>query len=122
QSYKNMRLGQILVRKNLISLSQLKFYLKNQNIKLGDFLVEKKVVNRRRLRNILTILNNSKVNSNNSDKNVSEIILQQSILSEERLKELLIEYYTRRKGLFLDENISANDDNLCLWIQQSLAS
>ncbi|MGD1918962.1 MAG: WecB/TagA/CpsF family glycosyltransferase, partial [Pleurocapsa sp.] len=47
QSYKNMRLGQILVRKNLISLSQLKFYLKNQNIKLGDFLVEKKVVNRR---------------------------------------------------------------------------
>lgn len=92
----NSRLGEILVRQNLLSRSQLKFYLKNQNISFGDFLVDKKILNRRSLKNVVAL-------QNNSNKEIGEIVLEQSILSEERLKELFVEYYTRRKGLFLAE-------------------
>ena len=77
ESEPNSKLGEILVRKNLMTLSQLKFYLKNQSIKFGDFLVEKKVINRRSLKNILAL-------KNDTDKKIGEIVLEQSILSEER--------------------------------------
>ncbi len=99
---------------NLISRTQLRFYLKNQNIKFGDFLVEKKVLNQASLRKILAL-------KNNSDKRLDEFILEQSILSEEQLKELLIEYYTKRKGLFLADSANKNDLNLSLWVETLLA-
>ena len=114
ESAPNQRLGQILVHKGLMSRSQLKFYLKNQNIKFGDFLVDKKVLNRRSLKNILAL-------RDDSNKKIGEIILEQSILSEERLKELFIEYYTRRKGLFLAERQeSTENDNLSDWVNELL--
>ena len=110
ESEPNFKLGEILVRKNLVSLSQLKFYLKNQSIKFGDFLVEKKVLNRRSLKNILAL-------RDDSEKKIGEIVLEQSILSEERLNELFVEYYTRRKGLFLAEQQQSKDDSLSLWVK-----
>lgn len=111
----NSKIGEILVRRNLLSLSQLKFYLRNQNIRFGDFLIEKKIINRRSLKNILA-------NRNDSDKKIGEIILEQSILSEERLKELFIEYYTKRKGLFLanDREEDFQDKDLSLWVRELL--
>lgn len=109
----NLKIGEILVRQNLMSRTQLKFYLKNQNIKFGDFLVEKKVLNRAALRKILAL-------REDSDKKIGEIILEQSILSEEQLKELFIEYYTKRKGLFLTDSQSDNDANLSLWVEEVL--
>ena len=114
ESEPNSKLGEILVRQNLMSRSQLKFYLKNQNIKFGDFLVDKKVLNRRSLKNILSL-------RDDSNKKIGEIILEQSILTEERLKELFIEYYTRRKGLFLaDRQESSENDNLSHWVNELL--
>ncbi|MEL6931223.1 MAG: WecB/TagA/CpsF family glycosyltransferase [Cyanobacteria bacterium J06600_6] len=108
------KLGEILVRRNLMSRPQLKFYLKNQNIKFEDFLVDKKVLNRRSLKSILAL-------RGDSNKKISEIILEQSILTEERLKELFIEYYTRRKGLFLAESQqNSEDDNLSHWVNELL--
>ena len=77
------------------------------------FLVEKKVINRRSLKNILAL-------KNDTDKKVGEIVLEQSILSEERLNELFIEYYTRRKGLFLAEQQESND-NLSVWVKSLIA-
>ena len=111
----DLKIGQILVRRNLLSLSQLKFYLRNQNMRFGDFLVEKKIINRRSLKNILAI-------RNDSDKKIGEIILEQSILSEERLKELFIEYYTKRKGLFLanEKEEDPKDNDLSLWVRELL--
>ena len=115
QKESGLKIGEILVRRNHLSLSQLKFYLRNQNIKFGDFLVEKKILNRRSLKNILAI-------GEDSDKNLSEIILEQSILSEERFKELFIEYYTKRKGLFLADNQETPKDNdLSLWVRELMA-
>lgn len=98
-----MKLGEILVRKNLLSVSLLKFYLKNQNINFGDFLVEKRILNRRSLKSIIAL-------RDDSDQSIGEVILEQSILSEERLKELFIEYYTKRKGLFLADLPDSNND------------
>ena len=109
-----LKLGEILVRSNLISLSQLKFYLKNQNIKFGDFLVERRIINQRSLENILNL-------KDESNKKIGEIILEQNILSEERLKELIVEFYTRRKGLYLADRQSMGNSNLSLSTQDLLA-
>ena len=102
----NCKIGEILVRSNLISLSQLKFYLKNQNIKLGELLIEKKIFKRRSLNNILSL--QSKQSKTN--KKIGEIILEQGIVSQYKLRELLIEQYVRRKGLFLTSNVSNSDE------------
>ena len=113
------RLGEILVRRNLLSRSQLKFYLKNQNIRFGDFLIDKKILNRRSLNKLLRL-------QRNSNKKIGEIVLEQSILSEERLKELFVEYYTRRKGLFLatgeEINQKEKDLDLSSWVGNIMVS
>ncbi|MEL7077380.1 MAG: WecB/TagA/CpsF family glycosyltransferase [Cyanobacteria bacterium J06582_2] len=107
------KLGEILVRQNLMSRSQLKFYLKNQNIKFGEFLVDKKVLNRRSLKNILAL-------KDDTDKKIGEIISEQNILTEEKLKELFVEYYTRKKGLFLTDSQNENNNDLSLWVENLL--
>ena len=115
QKESGLKIGEILVRRNHLSLSQLKFYLRNQKIEFGDFLIEKKILNHRSWENLLAI-------QEDSDKNLSEIILEQSILSEERFKELYIEYYTKRKGLFLADNQETPKDNdLSLWVRGLMA-
>ena len=96
QSNPNLKIGEILVRNNLISLSQLKFYLKNQKIKLGELLIEWKILKQRSLNNALHLQNNTK------DK-LGEILVKQDIISEDKLQEILVELYLRRKGLFLAE-------------------
>lgn len=113
----NLKVGEILVRQNLLSLSQLKFYLKNQNINFGDFLVEKRAINQRSLRNILAVQN-----KNNSEQTIGEIIVNQSILSEEQVNEFFIEYYTRRKGLFLADQEPSNNIKKSLLSNDLLAS
>lgn len=101
-SQPQLKLGQILVRLNLLSLSQLKFYLRNQNARFGDLLLEKRILNHRSLNNIMLLCRRT-------EQKIGEVLLEQSIVSEDQLKELLIEHYTRRKGLFLAENIADAD-------------
>ena len=97
ESMPNLKIGEILVRSNLISLTQLKFYLKNQNIKLGELLMEKRILKQRSLNNALRLQNNTK-------NKLGEILVQQEIISEHKLQEILIELYIRRKGLFLADS------------------
>ncbi|MEM7756854.1 MAG: WecB/TagA/CpsF family glycosyltransferase [Cyanobacteria bacterium P01_A01_bin.40] len=104
-SQPQLKLGQILVRLRLLSLSQLKFYLRNQNDRFGDLLLEKRILNRRSLKNIMTLCSQS-------EQKIGEVILEQSIVSKDQLKELLIEHYTRKKGLFLAENVADADLSL----------
>ncbi|WP_253274137.1 WecB/TagA/CpsF family glycosyltransferase [Myxosarcina sp. GI1] len=96
-----LKIGELLVRNRSISLSQLKFYLKNQNIKLGELLIEKKLLNQRSLNRILR-------SQKNADVRLGEILVKHKAISENQQKELLIEQYTRRKGLFLIESQSNN--------------
>ena len=106
----NLKIGEILVRSNQISLSQLKFYLKNQTIKLGQLLVERKILKQSNLKNILAL-------EDSSTKKLGKIVLEKYDLSEAQLKEVLIELYIRHKGLLLNDKIS-DDNDLSLWIQE----
>lgn len=96
-SQPHLKLGQILVRLRLISLSELKFYLRGQNARFGELLVEKRILNHRSLNNIMDLCHQS-------DTKIGEMLIMQSIVSEDQLKRLLIEHYTRKKGLFLTDN------------------
>lgn len=49
---------------------------------------------------------------NQSNKKIGEVVIEQSIVSEDKLKQLLIEHYTRKKGLFLADNIADVDLSL----------
>lgn len=90
----NLKLGEILVRNNCLSLSQLKFYLKNQNVKFGELLIEKKILKENNLQELLSM-------QNNADNRLGKMIVEQKNASQEQVKDILIEQYLRRKGLFL---------------------
>ena len=90
----NLRLGEILVRNNSLSLSQLKFYLKNQNVKLGQLLVEKKILREDGLQNLLSL-------QGSKDNRLGKILIEQKNASRTQVEDILIEQYLRRKGLFL---------------------
>lgn len=99
ESKPDLKLGEILVRQNSISLSQLKFYLRNQQIKIGELLVERKILNQRSLNKALAL-------QKNRHQRIGEILLEQKIISEDDLNVVLTELYTRRKGLFLTDDIT----------------
>lgn len=92
-----LKLGEILVRSNFISLSQLKFYLRNQNIKLGQILIEKKIIEQNTLKKALRLQPQSK-------KKLGQLLVELEIISENKLKEILLDQYTRYKGLFWVED------------------
>ena len=95
----NLKIGEILVSKQLISLKQLKFYLKNQNIQFGSLVLEKKLVRKQFLDKTLAL-------QSVTNHKLGELLVQQEQFSEDILKEVLIEQSLRRKGLFLIENTS----------------
>jgi N-acetylglucosaminyldiphosphoundecaprenol N-acetyl-beta-D-mannosaminyltransferase len=101
------KLGEILVRNRLISLSQLKFYLKNQNITFGQLLIEKKILKPQNLNKLLRL-------QSKCGKKLGEILVERKIITEKRQKELLNELYIRRKGLFLSQNIYNDESTFSL--------
>ena len=90
----NLKLGEILVRNNSLSLSQLKFYLKNQNVKFGQLLVEKKILKENNLQELLAL-------QGDANNPLGEILIEHTNASKEQIEDILIEQYLRRKGLFL---------------------
>ncbi len=94
----NLKLGEILIDNNSLSLSQLKFYLKNQNVKFGQLLVEKKIIKENNLQNLLLL-------QNNADNRLGKILIEHKNASREQVEDILIEQYLRRKGLFLADPV-----------------
>jgi N-acetylglucosaminyldiphosphoundecaprenol N-acetyl-beta-D-mannosaminyltransferase len=94
----NLKLGEILIHNNSLSLSQLKFYLKNQNVKFGQLLVEKKIIKENNLQNLLSL-------QNNADNRLGKILIEHKNASREQVEDILIEQYLRRKGLFLADPV-----------------
>ena len=90
----HLKLGEILVRNNSLSLSQLKFYLKNQNVKFGQLLVEKKILKENYLQELLAL-------QGDADNPLGKILIEHTNASKEQIEDVLIEQYLRRKGLFL---------------------
>lgn len=94
QRIKNKKLGEILVDQQDISQAELEYHLKNQKIKLGELLVQNKIVSQSQLNQWLKI-------QKSTHKKLGEIIVEQKILSHEQLKQFLLEQYCRQQGLWL---------------------
>jgi N-acetylglucosaminyldiphosphoundecaprenol N-acetyl-beta-D-mannosaminyltransferase len=92
--FPDLKLGQILINKNLISLHQLKYYLKNQKIMLGEILVERKLIKTSQLDSILNL-------EKERDRRIGEILIERRLISEKQLEDALIEQYWRWRGLWL---------------------
>lgn len=90
----DLKLGEILVRNNSLSVPQLKFYLKNQNVKLGQLLVEKKILRENKLQELLSL-------QSITEQKLGTILIENKNVSKEQIEDILIEQYLRRKGLFL---------------------
>jgi N-acetylglucosaminyldiphosphoundecaprenol N-acetyl-beta-D-mannosaminyltransferase len=90
----SLKLGEILVKKDLISVTQLRYYLKNQKIKLGEILVEQKVISLAKINTVVRLQKYKK-------KKVGELLVELNMVSKEHIKIALMEQYWRRKGLWL---------------------
>ena len=90
----SLKLGKILVEKDLISVTQLRYYLRNQRIKLGEILVEQKIIT---LAKINTIIRLQKY----KNKKIGEILVDLNMVSKKQIELALMEQYWRRKGLWL---------------------
>ena len=89
-----LKLGEILLKNNSLSLPQLKFYLKNQNVKFGELLVDKKIIKQGNLQELLSL-------QTDADRRLGKILIEQKNATPEQVEDILIEQYLRRKGLFL---------------------
>lgn len=90
----SLKLGEILVKKGIISVTQLRYYLKNQKIKLGEILVGQKVISFAKVNEIIRLQKYTK-------KRVGELLIELNIVSEKHIQIALMEQYWRRKGLWL---------------------
>ncbi|BAU66929.1 putative UDP-N-acetyl-D-mannosaminuronic acid transferase [Stanieria sp. NIES-3757] len=95
------KLGEILVQKGYISLPELKYHLKNQKIKLGEILLDKKIISSNKLEQLLYLQL-----QDNTNKKLGEIMLESNLISVEQLQLLLIEQDLRKNGWWL--NIKQN--------------
>jgi N-acetylglucosaminyldiphosphoundecaprenol N-acetyl-beta-D-mannosaminyltransferase len=88
------KIGEILIEQGFISEPELKYHLKNQKIKLGELLVDNNVISPNQLNKLLA---RQKVNH----KKLGEIIAQEKILSHEQIERFLLEQYWRHQGRWL---------------------
>ena len=98
----DLKLGEILVNNNALSLSQLKFYLKNQNVKLGQLLIEKKIIKQNNLQELLAL-------QSGANNRLGKIIIERKNIPQTQIEDILIEQYLRRKGLFLADPMHYED-------------
>ena len=98
----DLKLGEILVHNNALSLSQLKFYLKNQNVKLGQLLIEKKIIKQDNLQELLAL-------QSGANNRLGKIIIERKNIPQAQIEDILIEQYLRRKGLFLADPMHYED-------------
>lgn len=96
------KLGEILVLNNQLSLPELRFYLHNQKIKLGEVLVEKKLIKQKKLEEVLGLSRQEKCL-------LGDFLVREGLISPEELTLALLDYYLRRKGcrLKLDDDWAA---------------
>jgi N-acetylglucosaminyldiphosphoundecaprenol N-acetyl-beta-D-mannosaminyltransferase len=93
----SQKIGEILVEKALISQPELEYYLNNQRIKLGELLIQHHVLSPSHLNKLLST-------QKLANKKLGEIMLDRKILSEQQLKQFLLEQYLRHQGLWLAAN------------------
>jgi N-acetylglucosaminyldiphosphoundecaprenol N-acetyl-beta-D-mannosaminyltransferase len=106
QRFTQKRLGEILIERKYLSQIELEYYLRNQTIRLGELLVENQVVSQNRLQKLLD-------RQKQAPKKLGELLVEQRILSASQLQQVLLEQYWRHHGLWLaDNNATTNESEL----------
>jgi N-acetylglucosaminyldiphosphoundecaprenol N-acetyl-beta-D-mannosaminyltransferase len=108
------KLGEILIDRGYISVDELEYYLKNQKVKLGELLVENSAIAPNRLNRLLS-------QQKLSRKKLGELLIEKDILSTQQLQEFLREQYWRHHGLWL-MNEKINESSSYQWESLSLGS
>ncbi|MBE9166074.1 WecB/TagA/CpsF family glycosyltransferase [Pleurocapsales cyanobacterium LEGE 06147] len=111
--YPQLKLGEILLEEGYLSLPELKYHLKNQRIKFGEILVNKKLLLPRKLDKLLQ-------QQKQTNKKLGEIMLEQKLISYEQLRLVLLEQYWRRQGWWL--NVKAQETKDQILVDDILAS
>lgn len=88
------RLGEILLRRNLISQLELNYYLTNQHIKLGEVLILNKVITPPQLQKTLE-------EQKLSNQKLGSLIARKKRLASDKLTRFLEEQYLRQQGLWM---------------------
>lgn len=102
QRLTHKKLGEILVEYSYLSHLELEYYLKNQKMRLGELLVYHQVLSEKNLNRLLEAQKMTK-------NRLGEIVRQQKILSREQIHQFLLEQYLRKKGLWLmPEEVPSN--------------
>ncbi|NKB18542.1 MAG: hypothetical protein HC770_11800 [Pseudanabaena sp. CRU_2_10] len=100
QRFSQKKVGEIMIERGYLSQDELAYYIKNQGMRLGELLIENSIISQSRLNKLL---NRQKRNS----KKLGEVLIEQKVLSNQQLQQFLIEQYWRRHGLWLGSD-SAN--------------
>ncbi len=100
QRFSQKKVGEIMIEQGYLSQDELAYYIKNQGMRLGELLIENSIISQSRLNKLL---NRQKWNS----KKLGEVLIEQKVLSTQQLQQFLIEQYWRRHGLWLGSD-SAN--------------
>lgn len=93
------KIGELLVERGYITQAELEYHLRNQRIKLGELLVQRQVISQAKLNKLLNWQK-----STFTSKKLGEILLQQKLLCADELSQVLVEQYWRRTGLWLMTN------------------
>lgn len=89
-------IGKILLNKGLVSLPELEYHLYNQKIKLGELVVFNGIITQAQLKRILR-------EQQLIHLRLGEFLVQKKLLSGGKLDQLLREQYLRRQGLWLND-------------------
>jgi N-acetylglucosaminyldiphosphoundecaprenol N-acetyl-beta-D-mannosaminyltransferase len=97
QRTSSQQIGAILVKKKFISQEELNYHLENQKIKLGEMLVSKKIISSRLLNKMLSQQQLIK-------NKLGEMLVERKVISFEKLSEILLEQHFRKEGQWLAAN------------------
>jgi N-acetylglucosaminyldiphosphoundecaprenol N-acetyl-beta-D-mannosaminyltransferase len=94
QRFSQKKVGEIMIERGYLSQDELAYYIKNQGMRLGELLIENSIISQSRLNKLL---NRQKRKS----KKLGEVLIEQKVLSPQQLQQFLLEQYWRRHGLWL---------------------
>ncbi len=94
QRFSQKKVGEIMIERGYLSQDELEYYVKNQGVRLGDLLIDNSIISQPRLKKLLS-------RQKKASKKLGEVLVEQKVLSTQQLQQFLIEQYWRRHGLWL---------------------
>jgi hypothetical protein len=102
QTRNNKKLGQILVERQVLSLTQLQRALSDQQMTLQELVLHKKLVSQNQMDELLVPQATAPTSASTlSDQALGDILIERGWLTPDQLVDVLKECYWRRNGFWL---------------------